>query len=239
MKRNIFSPEKNFKIYYYSNPKVFQPTITTLLIIKAINKNKKKFKSKKKILDLGCGSGIIGISIKKKIFKNSKIYFSDLSESAVKLTKKNLIYNNLNCKVKKSNLMHSWDSINFDIIVNDISGISSFFKKKKLWYNKFIPCNSGLDGTKLTLNFLKNFKKKNVSIIIPLISLSNVMKIKKYLKNNKIRFETLLKEDWPLPKKIVNKHLKDLIKFKEKNLINYKEKFGAFIAYTEVLLIKL
>ena len=135
--------------------------------------------------------------------------------------------------------MHSWDAINFDIIINDISGISSFFKKKKLWYNKFIPCNSGLDGTKLTLNFLKNFKKKNVSIIIPLISLSNVMKIKKYLKNNKIRFETLLKEDWPLPKKIVNKYLKDLIKFKEKNLINYKEKFGAFIAYTEVLLIKL
>ena len=80
---------------------------------------------------------------------------------------------------------------------------------------------------------------KNVSVVIPLISLSNVMKIKKYLKNNKIKFETLLKEEWPLPKKIINKYLKDLVKLKEKNLVYYKEKFGAFIAYTEVLLIKL
>ena len=66
MKKNIFSPLKGLKINYYTNSNVFYPTRTTTLIIKSILKNKNWFNNKKKILDLGCGSGVIGITIKKK-----------------------------------------------------------------------------------------------------------------------------------------------------------------------------
>ena len=239
MKKEIYFFKKNSKIYYYNNPMVFSPTRTTKLIIKAISKNKKKFKKRKKILDLGCGSGIIGMTIKKNIFKDSDIYFSDFSENSVEITKKNLVLNKLNCEVKKSYLMKKWKKNKFDLIVNDISGISSFFQKKKIWYNKFIPCDSGLDGTKLTLKFFKDFKTKDVSVIVPLISLSNVLKVKNYFLKKKIKFKTLLREDWPLSKNLVNKYLKNLIQLKKKNLIFYKEKFGALIAYTEILLVKL
>jgi tRNA A37 threonylcarbamoyladenosine synthetase subunit TsaC/SUA5/YrdC len=76
-------------------------------------------------------------------------------------------------------------------------------------------------------------------VIIPLISLSNVSKVKNYLNKKKINFKTILKEDWPLPYSLINKHKKNLIKLKKKRLINYKEKYGMFLAYTEILLLKL
>jgi hypothetical protein len=239
MKSNIFTAEGNLKIHYYSNSKVFKPTRTSSLIIKAINKNKKKFNKKLNILDLGCGSGIIGITLKKSVFKNANICFSDFSKNSVKATKKSLALNRLNCEVRKSNLMKNWKKKNFDLIINDVSGISSFFPKKNFWYNKFIPCDAGIDGTKQTFNFFKSLNKKNILVVIPLISLSNVSKIKKYLIKKKIKFSTLLKEDWPLPRNLVKKYLKDLISLKKKKIIYYKEKFGMLIANTEVLLIKL
>tara|TARA_B100000686_G_C16732855_1_gene941774 strand:- start:643 stop:1362 length:720 start_codon:yes stop_codon:yes gene_type:complete len=239
VKKNIFSPLKGLKINYYTNSNVFYPTRTTTLIIKSILKNKNWFNNKKKILDLGCGSGVIGITIKKKILKKSEIYFSDYSENAIKVTKKNLLLNKLKCKVKKANLMQDWKDIKFDLIINDVSAISSFFLKKKIWYNRFIPCDSGLDGTKLTLKFLRNLRKEQVAIILPLISLSNVTKIKKFLSRKSIKYKILLREDWPLPKILARKYLKSLIQLKKKNIIDFKERFGMLIAYTEILLIKL
>ena len=61
MKKIIFSPEKNFNLRCYIDSKVFSPTRTTELIVKSIKNNKSKIKKNKKILDLGCGSGVIGI----------------------------------------------------------------------------------------------------------------------------------------------------------------------------------
>ena len=36
-----------------------------------------------------------------------------------------------------------------------MSAISSFFLKKKIWYNKYIPSDTGIDGTKQIIKFLK------------------------------------------------------------------------------------
>ncbi len=45
--------------------KVFEPNLTTEAIIEATKKL--KFKREKKVLDLGSGSGVIGIYLKKNI----------------------------------------------------------------------------------------------------------------------------------------------------------------------------
>ena len=95
-----------------------------------------------------------------------------------------------------------------------------------------------MDGTKLTLKFFKKFKNKKVLLILPLISLSNISKIKKHLLKNKLKFKILLKEDWPLPSNLVNKNLKSLINLKKRKLIDFKVKFGILIAYTEILLVR-
>ena len=52
----------NNKSNFLIQNKVFVPTGTSELLIEA---TEKVIKKKKKILDLGCGSGIVGISIAK------------------------------------------------------------------------------------------------------------------------------------------------------------------------------
>ncbi len=54
------------------NKKVFIPTGTSEILIEAA---KKIIRPKKKILDLGCGSGIVGISIAKFLKKKYKNIF--------------------------------------------------------------------------------------------------------------------------------------------------------------------
>ena len=58
------------KLKLYISKNVFQPTGTSELLIKnSIN----YIKNKKKFLDLGCGSGIIGISIARKIKNKNEV----------------------------------------------------------------------------------------------------------------------------------------------------------------------
>ena len=65
--------------------KVFEPNITTRLIMQSCDKL--NFNKKKKVLDLGSGSGIIGIFLKKKYKEKIDLYLSDYSEDAVKAIK--------------------------------------------------------------------------------------------------------------------------------------------------------
>ncbi len=53
-----------------------------------------KFSKSNRILDYGCGTGILGIA-SKKLYKKSKITFVDIDKCAVKLTKENLKLNNI------------------------------------------------------------------------------------------------------------------------------------------------
>lgn len=238
MKKLIFIPDKKVKINYYGSKKVFDPTITSNLIIKAILKKKKFFLKNKKILDLGCGTGVLGISIK-KIFKKNEVSLSDISNDAVKLCKKNVKLNKLNCNVKKSDLLNDWSGEKFNVIVNDVSAISSFFKTKNFWYNKSIPCDTGIQGIKNNLKILKIASNYCKFLLMPIISLSNVTLFKNFLKKEKFNYEVLLKEYWPLPKNLVKNNFIELAKLKKKKQIDFDIKFGMHIAYTEVILIKL
>jgi 16S rRNA (guanine1207-N2)-methyltransferase len=70
-----------------------------------------------KILDLGCGYGIVGISILRR-HKDANVYFSDVNERALDLTTENLKKLNLKGTVVKSNVFDNLNE-NFDTILTN------------------------------------------------------------------------------------------------------------------------
>ena len=99
------------------NKKVLIPRYETeeliLLAIKLIKENGKYHN----ILDLCCGSGFIGIALK-KAFPSLNILQSDISNAAINQTLINLKINNLKNNVIKSNMFHNIYQ-KFDVIISN------------------------------------------------------------------------------------------------------------------------
>lgn len=73
----------------------------------------------KTICDVGCGCGIIGLSIGKK-YKDSLVTMVDVNDRCISLTNKSIEYNKLpNCKCIKSSLYENLKDEMFDMIISN------------------------------------------------------------------------------------------------------------------------
>lgn len=223
----------NFKdLDFYNSNKSFVPTGTSELLV---DKASKFIKQNKKVLDFGCGIGVVGITIFKKNKIKGILYASDISKSSINLAKLNATKHKVSIIAKKGNLFDPWKGEKFDIILNDISGISQKIAKISPWF-KNTSCETGEDGTGLTIKIISEARKylnKNGAIIFPVLSLSDKKKVLKFAKLNfenvkKIGFKT-----WPMPKEF-NKHRKLLDTLKKKNSIDFNERFGILTFTTEI-----
>ncbi len=70
----------------------------------------------KSVLDLGCGYGVIGITIKKE-HPDMEVYMSDINKRAVEFTKINAKDNNVEVDIRWGDLYEPWESMKFDMIV--------------------------------------------------------------------------------------------------------------------------
>ena len=68
------------------NKKVFTPNATTGLLVKS---SVKMIKKKSDVLDLGCGTGYVGLTVAKNTKHKNNYYFSDISKEAINLCKQN------------------------------------------------------------------------------------------------------------------------------------------------------
>lgn len=104
---------KNKEIEFY--------TASGLFSAKSIDKGSKLLiekciiKDNWKILDLGCGYGIIGLSLK-LLYPKLEITFSDINERATQITNKNLKLHNIKAKIIQSNCFENIRE-NFDSIL--------------------------------------------------------------------------------------------------------------------------
>ena len=219
-----------------TNENIFKPNLTSKLSLEtAITEIKSNFK----ILDLGCGCGILGIAVLKNI-PNLELYCSDLDSSSIAIAKKNYLKHKLKADIRTGNLFNPWNKIKFDYIINDVTGISSVIAKKSPWFSNKVPCDSGEDGSNLTLSIIKkapDYLTNNGSIQIPLISLSNTKKIVQAAKEKFSRVKIIRSKDWFLPKEMEG--LKEtMYLLKSKNHINFEEKFGKIICNTSIAVCK-
>ena len=232
MKSNLY--EKYIKTFDFK--KIFLPTLTSKLLINAASEYAN---NNKKILDLGCGGGIITACIFKKRYKQ-KFYLSDLSEVAVKKAIKNLKKINITKKVtfKVGSGFEPWKFMKFDVIINDISGVSKTVSKISPWF-KDTPTDTTEKGIGLLKNIVnksRDYMNDNSIFITPIISLSDVKSALKIVKK-KLKIISIEKNEWPLPS-VMKKNIKILRNLKKKNCINFEEKYGVIICYTLILVCK-
>lgn len=107
-----------FQIFVDENVLIPRPETEELLEL-AIEKIKENFQKKElKILDIGTGSGIIPIVLKKK-FPNSEVSAIDYSENALKIAQKNAKFHEVEIEFIHQNYLDENLTTKYDIIISN------------------------------------------------------------------------------------------------------------------------
>lgn len=179
---------------FYVNKSVLIPRPETEVLVEEVyNLINKYFNDKVKICDLGTGSGVIGITLK-KLNNSFDVTCIDISKKALKVAKKNSIYLNTDVIFINSDMLKSVND-KFDVIIsnppyikNNTKEIDNIVKK----YEPSLALYGGYDGLKYYKEILKTCKKNLNDKSIIAFEIGYDLKediiniIKEYFKDSKI-----------------------------------------------------
>ncbi len=177
-------------------PGVFQPNKTSELLLEAALKHSLEGKS---ALELGCGSGVLGLSVK-KYGRVARACGSDISEVAVANARHNAKRQGLDVDFRQGSLFEPWGKEMFDVILDDVSGVAEPIARLSPWYPPEIFCDAGLDGSEWTTKVLENAREHlnpGGVLFFATVSLSNEVRILEVARSQYPRVECLLKKSWP------------------------------------------
>ena len=182
----------NVEFYGYKfivNKNVLIPRFETeYLVEKTINYIKKLNIKNVNIADLGCGSGCIGITLKKELDSDVTLY--DISRKALKVAKKNIKLNNVGVKIIKKDIRKKLNN-KYNVIISNPPYIKKdgFVEEKVVKHEPKLALFAKKNGLEFYESILKNAsdsleKKYLIAFEIGYDQKESVINIaKKYLKN--------------------------------------------------------
>ncbi|MGI6329429.1 MAG: peptide chain release factor N(5)-glutamine methyltransferase [Bacilli bacterium] len=198
----------NFYGYEFNiNESVLIPRFETEeLVFETLLYIKKYFKNEVSILDIGTGSGVIGLTLKKEI-PNSNVTLTDISSDILKQAKANA--KNLNVKVNiiKSDIFKNIPKEKYNIIISNPPYIKEDTKIMKIVnnYEPKIALYGGQDGLNFYRRILKEapFYLEEKCLIALEISDEVLPGILKILKNNFLEYSYEIKKDMQKRKRMI------------------------------------
>lgn len=141
----------NFKI----NDNVLLPHFETQeVVMQTVTYIEKLFNGQGNLIDIGCGSGVIGLTIKSK-FNGLQVDMIDISDKALEITKENAILLNLNVDIYKSDMLQNvkdkyniiisnppYESVKYKPTLDNEPSISLYAENNGLYYFEEILKNS-------------------------------------------------------------------------------------------------
>ncbi len=108
---------KNIPLQFETDPTLFSPTAVDSGTLAMLSKC--EFKETDKVLDLGCGYGVVGI-LASKFAGEGNVFMCDLSETAVEFSKKNAELNGVSgVKIVQSNGFENVTEKGFTLILSN------------------------------------------------------------------------------------------------------------------------
>ncbi len=216
------------------SPQVFHPTSTTTLLLAGVRKFVNPAAAS--ALDLGCGCGIVAVALAKLILPKAAIHASDISTDAVALAKRNAEDNRLTIDCRCGSLFEPWAGMKFDLIVDDVAGMSEPIARRSHWYPPPIHSDAGEDGARWIGSILSQapeFLTPQGQIFFPVLTLSNEARILDIAQKHFTRVELLTEQWYPLGSDLLP-HL-DLIEgLMARGLVEIRQKGSRWLWATKI-----
>lgn len=217
-----------------TNSDVFRPTSTTNLLLGGVRRFANKDAAS--ALDLGCGCGIVAVALAKLILPSAAIYASDISAEAVKLARRNAEHFQLAIDCRCGSLFEPWAGMRFDLIVDDVAGMSEPIARHSRWYPPHIPSDAGEDGTRWIVRILSKapeFLTPRGEMYFPVLTLSSESTILDAARAHFARVELITEQWYPLGSDLLP-HLKLIEDLRAKGQIEIKKKGSRWLWATKV-----
>jgi release factor glutamine methyltransferase len=178
---------------------VFYPTSTTTVLLSGVRRCARKDAAS--ALDLGCGCGIVAMALAKLVLPGAAIHASDISAEAVNLARQNAANLQLAVDCRCGSLFEPWSGMKFDLIVDDVAGMSEPIARYSRWYPPHIHSDAGEDGARWIVRILSEapeFLTPRGEIFFPVLTFSNESRILGAARDHFSRVDAITEQWYPI-----------------------------------------